>query len=328
MIWKFRVPLERIAGSFVWFTVIWLAGMGLVACFGDLETLARAQQETKRGVHRLESKNLSNAMWVSTRVLSGGLPEGKPAFEELAGLGIKTIISVDGIKPDVVGAKSAGLRYVHLPHGYDGISGERLMQIAKAVRDLPGPVYIHCHHGRHRSPAASAAVCIALGQLSVAEGREVLRVAGTNPGFRGLIQAVENAAPIAEEQLDGLKIEFAEVSDVPPIVESMVAMEVIFDRLMDHQRRGWNNVDPESLSDALMLKEHYIELHRSESERKQEADFLRLLEQGRAFAEQLESHLQTDRDLESAQRASHADGAIKLLANNCSQCHRLYRDNR
>ncbi len=31
---------------------------------------------------------------------------------------------------------------------------------AKAVRDLPGKIYIHCHHGKHRSAAAAATACV------------------------------------------------------------------------------------------------------------------------------------------------------------------------
>jgi mono/diheme cytochrome c family protein len=71
-----------------------------------------------------------------------------------------------------------------------------------------------------------------------------------------------------------------------------------------------------------------MELHRSESEKKQEADFLMLLEQGRTLAEQLENLLQSDRAKDPAPRVSIADSIMKQLSNNCSQCHRQYRDNR
>jgi hypothetical protein len=77
-----------------------------------------------------------------------------------------------------------------------------------------------------------------------------------------------------------------------------------------------------------MLKEHFMELHRSESEKKQEVDFLTLLEQGRTLAEQLESHLQSDRPKDSVQRVTLADSVLRRLSSNCSQCHRQYRDNR
>ncbi|MFO0011234.1 MAG: hypothetical protein ACK553_00670 [Planctomycetota bacterium] len=287
-----------------------------------------AQEGFKGPLRKLDSKLLPNAIWVDPSVMSGGLPAGKPAFDELARLGIKTVISVDGIKPDVDGAEAAGLRYVHLPHGYDGIHEERLLQIAKGVRDLPGPVYIHCHHGKHRSPTAAAAVCVALGKIDPSRGLEILRAAGTNPGFRGLWQAVERAVPVPEDRLDAVRIDFVSVSEVPPIVDAMVAMDSILDRLQGHQQAGWKDSVAEAASDALMLKEHYVELLRSESERNQEAGFLDLLEQGRKLAEALETRLQTDRFQALTEDTVYSNNVLKQMTNTCSQCHTQYRDNR
>src|SRR5262245_11928799 len=68
-------------------------------------------------IEKLESKHLPNPIRVHEKVISGGLPEGDAAFAELQELGIKTVISVDGAKPDVALAKKYGMRYVHLPHG-------------------------------------------------------------------------------------------------------------------------------------------------------------------------------------------------------------------
>src|SRR5262245_58106552 len=112
---------------------------------------------------KVAAAHLPNAYQIHAKVISGGLPEGDTAFQELADLGVKTIISVDGATPDIETAKKHGLRYVHLPHGYDGIPRSRANELAKAVRDLPGPIYIHCHHGKHRSPAAATVACVAAG---------------------------------------------------------------------------------------------------------------------------------------------------------------------
>src|SRR5262245_55603645 len=78
---------------------------------------------------RLNSAYLPNAFRIHAKVMSGGLPAGEAAFAELAELGVKTIISVDGAKPDVMAAERHGLRYVHLPHGYDGISETRIKEL-------------------------------------------------------------------------------------------------------------------------------------------------------------------------------------------------------
>src|SRR5438046_379302 len=69
-----------------------------------------------------EFPGIENAFRVTDRMISGSQPEGDAAFAALAKAGVKTIISVDGSKPDVATAKKYGLRYIHLPIGYDGIN--------------------------------------------------------------------------------------------------------------------------------------------------------------------------------------------------------------
>jgi hypothetical protein len=100
-----------------------------------------AQSTAPTKIEKIEAKHLSNPVRVHEKVISGGLPEGDEAFAELKDLGIKTVISVDGAKPDVATSKKYGMRYVHLPHGYDGVPEQRGKELAKPVRDLPGPIY-------------------------------------------------------------------------------------------------------------------------------------------------------------------------------------------
>ncbi len=47
----------------------------------------------------LSAPGLPNFFAVGTNLFSGGQPEGDAAFAELARLGVKTIVSVDGAKP-------------------------------------------------------------------------------------------------------------------------------------------------------------------------------------------------------------------------------------
>src|SRR4029453_11584488 len=133
---------------------------------------------------RIDSELLPNAYRLADKVISGGQPQGEAGFAELKNLGVRTIISVDGAKPDVELAKKFGLRYVHLPHGYDGVPDERVRELAKAVRDLPGPIYIHCHHGKHRSPTAATVACVAAGLLRPEAALTVLKTAGTSENYR------------------------------------------------------------------------------------------------------------------------------------------------
>src|SRR6185436_14778526 len=143
-------------------------------------SLAAQQPQPAWRPEKLEAPGLPNAYRLHERVISGGEPAGEEAFATLQKLGVKTIISVDGAQPQLELAKRFGLRYVHLPHGYDGVPEGRAKELAKAVRDLPGPIYIHCHHGKHRSPAAATVACVAAGLLVPEQSLTVLTTAGTS----------------------------------------------------------------------------------------------------------------------------------------------------
>src|SRR5436190_24267033 len=92
--------------------------------------LARASD---RGFQPVEAPGLQNVFSIGTNLFSGSSPENNLAFETLQKLGIKTIITVDGAKPDLNRAHEFGMRYIHLPHGYEGISRKTQLQLAKAV---------------------------------------------------------------------------------------------------------------------------------------------------------------------------------------------------
>ncbi len=69
----------------------------------------------------LEMPGLHNVYRLTEQLLSGSSPEGEEGFRSLEKLGVKTILTVDGARPDVALAHKHGLRYVHLPIGYDGV---------------------------------------------------------------------------------------------------------------------------------------------------------------------------------------------------------------
>jgi hypothetical protein len=271
---------------------------------------------------------LPNAWWVHASVLSGGMPHGPEAFAELSKLGVRTIISVDGIPPEVGLATQHGLRYVHLPHGYDGISDARILEIAKAVRELPKPVYLHCHHGKHRSPTAAAAACVALGWIPEASGEAFLKTAGTNPAYRGLWDSVRRTQAVASSVFEGLTVEFVPIAKLPPMVETMVAMDASLDRLKALRGNHWASEGIDGPLEALMLQDHYTELHRSELREERDARFLQLLLEGAALATGIETNLMaikksrsSSRDLEDALKTS-----MERLERNCVDCHTRFRD--
>src|SRR5437868_1319905 len=119
----------------------------------------------------INAHGIENAYALSRNLFSGSAPEGDEGFDALQKLGIKTIITVDGALPDVERAHAHGMRYIHLPHGYDGIPPQTQLQLIKAVETAGGPIYIHCHHGKHRGPVAAAVVCMAEKNWSPAEAQ-------------------------------------------------------------------------------------------------------------------------------------------------------------
>ncbi|MBI3830777.1 MAG: hypothetical protein HY291_14750, partial [Planctomycetes bacterium] len=182
---------------------------------------------------------LDNAHRISEKVFAGAQPDGEPAFKALKELGIKTVISVDGATPDIETAHKYGLKYVHLPFGYDGIPPEREKEIAKAIKDLPGPIYVHCHHGMHRGPAAAAVGCVLSGQITTDEALEDLKVFGTGANYHGLWAAARDAKPMDEKELKKLKVDFKEVAPIPPLADAMVQYDELVDRLKTCKAVGW-----------------------------------------------------------------------------------------
>jgi protein tyrosine phosphatase (PTP) superfamily phosphohydrolase (DUF442 family) len=282
-------------------------------------------------LERVEVDHLPNVWRLHPKVLSGGQPEGEAGFTELKRLGIKTVISVDGARPDVVLAKMHGLRYVHLPHGYDGIPESRLMELSKAVRDLPGPIYIHCHHGKHRSPAAASAACVSAGLLDSQNVRQVLAQAGTSENYRGLYLSATAAQRIDDKLLDAVKSEFPAVARLPPMAEAMVCVERVHDHLKLFATNQWKPMDTrpalEPDHEALLLREHFTELLRGKEVKDKPAQFQELMNEGEAAAIHLEREL---RDWIVAGRPEKIPSSLatgmERIASNCAACHKQFRD--
>lgn len=286
-------------------------------------------------IRKLSAKQLPNAIEVPGGLISGGLPESEQAFQELKQLGVKTIISVDGVKPDVHMAQRYGMRYVHIPHGYDGISESTLGKLTKAVSELPGPIYIHCHHGKHRSPTAAAAVCIALGSMEPDQALRILEFAGTNPSYKGLFQTVRSAKRIEPNELAKLQVDFPSVCDVSPLVDSMVALDDTFSKLNKWAQAGWKSKpDPSTPSmdaahEAVLLREHFEEMQRLEELSKYPVEFARILkesEQAAVFIESMLNPISGEIRLKPIHRKA-LDVNWTTIRSNCTSCHQQFRDN-
>ena len=291
-----------------------------------------ATQPTAAGFPaKLTTEYLANPVQIHEQVISGGLPKGASAFRELVDLGVKTIISVDGAKPDVATAHSFGIRYVHLPHGYNGIPRQRVLELAKAVRDLDGPIYIHCHHGKHRSPAAGSVACVSAGLIPESQAVRILQLAGTDPNYRGLYSSARNAFSLEAALLDELQVDFQETVQVPPLAEAMVQLGQAYDRLEIIAEAGWkiskDHPDLEPAHEALLIREHFTELLRTEDVRKKPAGFQKMLRDSELAAMALEVSLRQSLTTgHGFDIPREIPAAASRIAANCRSCHVRFRD--
>lgn len=335
-----RIPIRRQRSVQICLAIALLASP-LTALYpidrGD--TVCQSPQES--GPRKLASNHLPNPIQVRNGLISGGLPESLEAFEELRDLGVQTIISVDGAKPDLAMAQRFSMRYVHIPHGYDCIPPDTIAAIAKTLNELPGPIYIHCHHGKHRSPAAAAAACIAQGALSQSEAIEVLQLAGTNRAYRGLFDSVANTKPIDPVALSKLRFDFPATCDVPGLVDAMVELEKTFAKLDQIAVANWKPIEGTNSIDAayqaVLLLEHFEELLRLDDVQNYPGPFRDLLKESQHAALMIQSMLnpshpenaiptQTSLDTQTPEHRSALGSNWNSLRSACTACHQQFRD--
>jgi protein tyrosine phosphatase (PTP) superfamily phosphohydrolase (DUF442 family) len=308
--------------------------LGLLAgCQGRAPSTFRQPERkpVERKIEPIEAPGLHNVLRLSDTLYSGSSPEGDEGFASLRNLGIKTVISVDGARPDVERARKYGLRYVHLPIGYDGVPEEQAWRIARAVRDLPGPVYLHCHHGKHRGPAAAATALVCLDSDCPAEAAvAVLRQAGTDPRYTGLYASPVQVRRPTQEDLDRMPAEFPEMAEVTGLAQSMVRIDERWDRLKEVRAAGWKvppgHPDLDPPHEALQLAEQYREAARlPEMTDRRSEEFRRWLADAEKDAADLEAILRRGKEKGTVDGAT-AEAQFRKAAADCARCHGKYRD--
>ena len=265
---------------------------------------------------------LENLHAFAPGVYSGSMPHGDAGFERLRQLGIQSIISVDGVPPDVERAQQRGMRTVHLPIGYDGIEADRRDALAHAFRVLPRPIYVHCHHGRHRGPAAAAYGLIAMGTINSAEGIERLELAGTSRSYSGLYEVIEVAHPRDPAELAAIDVDLPSKAMVSGFTEAMARLDRHWSHVKQLATNDWHPPmdHPDLVATAEAGLVHDL-LRATETMPTQVAD--------RAFADLLADAVDQARQLENAlmrQAANDAHTAFKALEHSCIACHRRYRN--
>jgi hypothetical protein len=295
-----------------------LSSLALILSAGATLRAGEAKVPQPGNARPLEYLGLHNVFRLSEKLYTGSVPEGRKGFRTLQRLGIRSVISVDGAVPDVQGARRSGMRYVHLPFGYGGCPRPTADRISRAVRDLPGPVYLHCHHGKHRAPTAAAFARIAVDGLSPAAAVAEMERAGTGKEYLGLYAGVRSYRAPTGKQLDRVPPDFPETFPAPPVMRAMVEIQERFDRLMEFQKEAVHRTESPD-HEALLLREAYTELLRRPEVRKRPPAFAKWMRSGEQEALALEKALAAgDRDA--------AGAALGRLAVGCKSCHATYRD--
>jgi hypothetical protein len=279
---------------------------------------ARAEQATP---------GLENVWHLSKQLFSGSSPDGDNGFRTLAMMGVRTIVSVDGARPNVMIAKRYGLQYVHLPVTYDGIPREKVLRLAKAVKDLPGPIYLHCHHGKHRGPAAAVAAMMCLNaDLSVDAAVDLMEEIGADAHYRGLFAVPASLVRPSPAELDQVQLILSAVQELTPLAQTMVRIDLHWDRLSSLKEAEWKQPagHPKTVAadEALLLFEQLYEFGRVYTDQPEELKQLALESRQAAF--DLEAALR-DRAVDLPNEA--VDAAYQRVDQSCKKCHEIYRDN-
>jgi hypothetical protein len=321
-------PLGTKAG---WGFALGWAWLLLVGAIGAAEpTAGRPERSGDLPIRSLPLPGIENAFSVGNRFFSGSTPEGEAAFAALAKLGVKTLLSVDGSAPNVEAARRHGLRYVHLPIGYDGIAPTNAVRLVKAAESLPGPVYVHCHHGRHRGPTAVAVMAEGLEGWTPEQATEWLKAAGTDPHYTGLYRAVATFRMPSKETLAAVPAAFPERATTPGLVDLMVRVDGHFDALKGIRQAGFQTPPREPdlvpATEALQLLELMKEAKRTGVGATRNERFQTELGLAVQAAEALHGAvvgLATDR---SKEQLAKAEAAFVAVQKNCASCHRASRD--
>ncbi len=308
------------------------SSVGMVSLFcclvlGCVSVEIRAEEKppsaTFQKIEELHADGVHNLFRVSERIYSGSQPEGDTGFASLKKLGIKTVISVDGARPEIEIARKYGMKYVHLPIGYDGIPRETMLRLAKAVLVLPGPFFVHCHHGKHRGPAAVAAIGLCTDKgCRASDAAAFMQQAKTDPKYKGLYAVPEKFQPPTEEELKRIAPEFPETAAVDDLTEAMTRVDHEFEILLPLTMEKAPNNAEQVKQAAVLLNEHFREIERFPETKDRSEEYRQDLRESVQFSEKLYQLLQGEKKEQESRKMA------KALKQTCTRCHERDRDNR
>lgn len=260
-------------------------------------------------------------------VISGSYPDGEDGFRSLQALGVKTVISVDGSRPELELARAHGMRYIHVPVRYNGLEEDDRLALARAMREAEGPVFVHCHHGMHRGPAAAAYALVACERITPEQGVALMREAGTSDNYPGLYGVVATARPVTDAEIaDAVgsgRARLVEEAKVEGIVANMATVGVSWEHVKSVRDAGWNvpadHPDLAPAAEAGILENAFRNMIEDDTFKYEPADYVQwMLDAQKASLDLENAFIAGDNTL--------AADAMQRLGTTCTDCHAAYRN--
>ncbi|MEE2907908.1 MAG: hypothetical protein VX527_08760 [Planctomycetota bacterium] len=277
-------------------------------------------------VKPIQYPGLEHVVTFHDDLYSGAKPDGDMGMTSLAALGIRAIICVDGVAPDVEAARQHGIRTIHIPLKYSAPTRMQILDLAVAfsTQREQGRVYVHCHHGMHRSSAAAALILRSLDLASTEELKQRMAIAGTSPHYHGLWDAVDQQTIIQRPDLAAHDTVLPSAVYPRGITAQMTALDEALDRLRLVKDAHWNvppshpDLSPAADAGALAETFRFMQLdpdHQyAQLEYRQSLD--RALKQALAFEQDLASGMT---------QATRLEQHLQRVEQSCIDCHADWR---
>jgi len=276
-----------------------------------------------------ELPGLHHVYRLSENVISGAEPHGEEAFSSLAAMGVKTVVSVDGGLPDHEAAAKHGLRYVHVPIHYSGISPDERLRLAKTFRELEGPLYVHCFHGQHRGPAAAALARIvkdgAPRERALAEMRQWC---GTAEKYEGLFETIARGVVPSAEDTARYDYDFPPAQTFVGYRQAMVDVSRAWENLLFLEKTGFApdaaHPDLVPAAEASRLERIFHDASALDEVKDRPEDFRSWMASSLGRAKALREAVERIGTGDDA--VPDARSAFAALKKDCEACHQVYRN--
>jgi len=274
-----------------------------------------------------ETKSIHRFYALSKNIFTGSEPKNSD-FHFLHQQGIKTIISVDAVRPKVEEAKKHHLTYFHVPIGYTKLSTQQVNMVVKAIISAQKPIYIHCHHGKHRGPTVASMALIVLEDVDRDRAVNEMKKIGTSKNYKGLYETVRQFEIPNSIELENLPFPFS-TAPVESFTEKMGNLDRHWDEIKKISARQWKNnpehPDIDLAHEALQVAECFSEIIRLKSMKEKPEGFIELLNDAKKLSWVFEDLIRN-----KAVSKKYDIGKIKkqfdLINTNCKNCHQKYRN--